>query len=127
MVRSDLHRRHQCVHINGSRSDYSPILSGVPQGNILWPLIFLVYINDLLASVWAFHDVPSFTDNTKCFKTISNNYFNSQLFQEDLEPLAKWFKDWNLNYNTNKFFHLRFNLRFSTSYYVNSIPITILK
>ena len=120
--KSYLHKRYQCVHINSSSFNYLPILSGVPQGSILGPLLFLIYINDLSAST-QFSHMLSFADDTKCFKIISS-YSDSQQLQQDLQSLAKWSEDWHMKFNTNKFIHLSFNTQFSTSYHVNCTPIT---
>ena len=119
--KSYLTGRRQCVRINGSCSNFLPVLSGIPQGSILWPLLFLLYINDSFPTV-QFSHILSFADDTKCFKLIHKDQDTQQL-QQDLDSLAKWSVDWNLIFNTNKFIHLSFNVRFTTSYSVNGTPI----
>ena len=100
---------------------YIPVLSGVPQGSILGPLLFLLYINDLFPTIQSSH-ILYFADDTKCFKLIHKDQ-DAQQLQQDLDSLAKWSVDWNLFFNTNKFIHLSFNTRFTTSYSVNGTPI----
>ena len=82
-----LHRR-QCVKVNNEYSDFLPVLSGIPQGSILGPLLFLVYINDLPDQVLA-SIVLLFADDTKCFKTITNLNDSVEL-QKDLDMLFGW-------------------------------------
>jgi len=61
--------RQQCVKINNHFTDLLPILSGIPQGSILEPILFLIYINDLPEQVQ--HSILLlFADDTKCFKSI---------------------------------------------------------
>ena len=56
----------------------------------------------------------------KCFKLIHKDQ-DAQQLQQDLESSAKWSEDWNLFFNTNKFIHLSFNMRF-TNYIVLTVP-----
>ena len=60
--------RKQCVIVNGTRSSYVNVTSGVPQGSVLGPLLFLIYIIDLPDVV--FNLVKLFTDDTKLFAGI---------------------------------------------------------
>ena len=77
-----LSSRRQCVHINSSRSPFLPVLSGVPQGSILGPFLFVIYIDDF-PSVVSSSSVLLFTDDTKCFKTI-HDQSDAQSLQSDL-------------------------------------------
>ena len=62
----------QCVAVNGSFSDFIPVKSGVPQGSILGPLLFIIYINDL-PSVVQNSTVLLFADDTKCAKSVASH------------------------------------------------------
>lgn len=57
-------RRHRVV-INGKASDYLPVTSGVPQGSVLGPLLFLVYINDMSNRISRETSLPLFADDSK--------------------------------------------------------------
>ena len=80
---SYLSNRSQCVSINNSLSNCLPVLSGVPQGSILGPLLFLVYINDL-PSVISSSNTFIFADDTKCFKTIKTKSCRHTTFTKRL-------------------------------------------
>ena len=62
-------RRHR-VLINGKASDYLPITSGVPQGSVLGPLLFLIYINDMPNCISSETSFALFADDSKCFTVI---------------------------------------------------------
>ena len=70
------------------------VKSGVPQGSILGPLLFLVYVNDLPRLITS--HVFLFADNTKLIQSISTLADHAQL-QTDLDILAKWCDAWQLN------------------------------
>ena len=88
-----LNNRQQCVRLNGSYSTFLSVLSGVPQGSVLGPLLFLIYINDLFLSVRS-SNALSFADDTKCYKQILEHLDSIQL-QQDLDSMANWSRDWN--------------------------------
>ena len=95
-----LFNRSQCVSINSTTSTSVPVISGVPQGSILGPLLFLIYINDLPDVVMS-SKVLLFADDVKCFKSISN-YSDSGCLQDDISRLATWSSTWSLPFNVKK-------------------------
>ena len=85
--------RMQCMSIDDVTSSLLPVVSGLPQGSVLGPLLFLVfYINDL-TEVSIFSKI--FADDTKCYHSISG-VSDCQLLQEDLFLLSMWSQKWNL-------------------------------
>ena len=64
--------RSQCVSINNSLSDKLPVISGVPQGSILDPILFIIYINDLPSTVSS-STILMFADDIKCYRYIRCN------------------------------------------------------
>lgn len=117
--RAYLNSRNQCVGIDGQRSGLLPVLSGVPQGSILGPILFLVYINDL-PSCPIHSSMLLFADDTKCIKSISS--FNDRdLLQADLDTTADWSATWKLLFNHSKTVKLSFGSKtcqLSTKYSV---------
>ena len=95
-----LSTRQQCVAIGNQLSDLLPVSSGVPQGSILGPLLFLIYINDI-PSVVNYSSLFLFADDTKCCRSISRNP-DSSLLQKDLSALCTWSSNWNLTFNDSK-------------------------
>jgi hypothetical protein len=94
-----LSNRLQRVSIEGEHSHWLPVLSGVPQGSILGPLLFLLFINDL-PSVAKNCTTAMFADD-RCFKEI-NDLNDCILLQNDLNEMCNWSKQWNMNFNPSK-------------------------
>ena len=92
--------REQCVVIDGSASRWLPVTSGVPQGSILGPLLFIIFINDL-PSTLAHCFCYLFADDTKCCKTILSRT-DSSLLQHELDSLSCWSRDNHLFFNASK-------------------------
>ena len=105
--RGYLTSRMQCVSINTSISAQLPVISGVPQGSILGPLLFLIFVNDLPPSA-STSSVFLFADDTKCLKTI-RNISDCLSMQKDLQNLTIWSQCWKLNFNVAKCALLRFS------------------
>ena len=89
-----LNDRNQCVKIDDKRSSLLPVISGVPQGSILGPLLFIVYINDL-TTVTHYSNMFIFADDTKCEKKIFDIQDCLDL-QDDLNDIGEWSKIWKL-------------------------------
>ena len=63
-----LDNRKQCVVVNGHKSNYEEVMSGIPQGSVIGPLLFLIFINDLPDNIVSL--IKLFADDTKLFARI---------------------------------------------------------
>ena len=95
--------RRQCVVVDGEVSNWKSVLSGVPQGSVLGPLLFLICINDLDDNITS--NVLKFADDTKVFRRV-NNDGDKQHLQNDLDRLVKWSEKWQMfNFGKCKCLH----------------------
>jgi len=76
------------------------VLSGVPHGSVLGPILFLIFINDLDYDITNW--VLKFADDTKIFGSDCNHQSDYMKFQEDLNRLFSWTKDWQMLFNVEK-------------------------
>ena len=79
---SFLSNRQQRVTFKGLETSWMPVRAGVPQGSILGPLLFLVYINDLLIGIES--NASIFADDTSLFKIATNNHESTSVLNNDL-------------------------------------------
>ena len=101
-----LNERRQRVVLEGVSSSFLNVTSGVPQGSVLGPLLFLIYANDLPNA--ASHSIaPMFVDDSKCYRQISHP--RDRDLQDDLNSLHQWSQTWDLHFNTKKCATLRFS------------------
>ena len=98
-LKSFLKKRRQSVVLEGEHWHSVPVTSGVPQGSVLAPLIFLIFINDLPCCVES--RVHLFANDTVIYLTIKTESNCSQL-QDDLHSLEKWESDWRMEFNPSK-------------------------
>ena len=93
-IKDFLDNRKQSVLLNGSNSDSIPVSSGVPQGSVLGPILFLAYISDLPDQVRS--RVRLFADDTAMYLALDRQD-KSEILQKDLESLEKWEKLWDMS------------------------------
>ena len=98
-VEGFLYNRTQKVVVSGEESLSVSVTSGVPQGTVLGPLFFLIYINDLPNSVSS--SISLFADDSYVYRRIRNTLDCKQL-QKDLDNLVKWEKEWSMEFNPIK-------------------------
>ena len=96
---SFLQNRQQRVVINGNMSKWTDVISGIPQGPILGPILFIIFINDLPEVVGSVCCL--FADDCKLYRNIASVVDQEEL-QEDILSLCKWSKDWLLSFNVKK-------------------------
>ena len=97
LIQSFLKDRKQRTVLNGQNSDWGDISAGVPQGSILGPLFFLVYINDLAADVRC--NVKLFADDTSLFTVVEDSNTAASDMNHDLELIRQWAYDWKMSFN----------------------------
>ena len=86
-IEAFLSNRKQKVRVNGSESQWAPVLSGIPQGSILGPILFSLFVNDLPGEVKGL--ISLFADDSKMYIPLSSDDSAIQL-QEDLWMLENW-------------------------------------
>jgi hypothetical protein len=94
-----LSARNHRVRVNGSYSEEADVLSGIPQGSVLGPTLFILFINDLPGCTT--NEVYLFADDTKIFSPITSDKEVTAL-QKDIDECLKWSKKWLLEFNKDK-------------------------
>ena len=92
-----LSNRKQRVVLNGEMSDWAPIYSGVPQGSVLGPLLFLIFINDLEAGIIS--QIKFFADDTSLYSVVKDPEVSAQELNHDLIVISNWAKQWKMSFN----------------------------
>ena len=91
--------RQQRVVVNGVKSDWAPILSGVPQGTVLGPLLFSLYINDISSDIES--EIRLFADDCVCYHEIKDEEDTMKL-QRDIDRLGSWARKWGMRFQPVK-------------------------
>ena len=94
-----LNQRKQSVVVRGEKSTWRSVTSGVPQGSVLGPVLFLVYINDLVRDL----ECPSslFADDAKVYRALKN-VDDIDAMRRDMKRLEEWSRKWLLSFNVSK-------------------------
>ena len=100
-IRAWLTDRMQRVVLNGCSSTWKEVLSGVPQGSVLGPLLFLVFINDLDETTGMVSLLKKFADDTKLGQPAGTQQERERL-QEALSNLCEWADKWCMSFNVSK-------------------------
>ena len=99
-------------------SAWQPVTSGVPQGSILGPVLFLLYVNDLPDAMSS--TAKMFANDTKVYRRI-NRREDCQNLQDDLNLLSNWSRIWLLNFNETKCVVLRIKSALAYYYSMNGV------
>ena len=99
MDRNFLYDRKQRVQVNGQFSEWSDVSSGIPQGSVLGPVLFVIYINNLADSVISY--IALYADDTKINRQIQLDS-DTIVVQDDLFSLQDWSDVWLLLFHPDK-------------------------
>ena len=115
--------RRQRVCVNGTYSDWAPVTSGIPQGSVLGPVLFTIYINDLPDEITS--DIYLFADDTKIFTEIKSDE-DVQKLQHDLNKLQEWSNKWLLKFHPEKCKVLDISIRgkLEYEYYLDDVKLS---
>ena len=97
LLKSYLANRNQRVLLNGSESEWGEIDSGVPQGSVLGPLLFLIYINDLEKGIKS--HIKFFADDTSLFSIVKDPNNSALELNHDLRLISQWKYQWKMSFN----------------------------
>ncbi len=92
-----LSNRLQRTTLNGKSSNWNGISAGVPQGSVLGPLLFLLYINDLLDGMKS--DARIFADDTSLFVVVDDPQTAFEILSHDLKLVEVWARQWHMSFN----------------------------
>lgn len=98
--RSYLSNREQRVVLPGAQSKWNYIRAGVPQGSILGPLLFLLFINHIVEEIDS--NICLFADDTTLYIVVENPNIAAELLNSDIDKLIKWAKSWLVKFNPTK-------------------------
>ena len=121
-----LSNRKQRVVLPGAASDWTQIYAGVPQGSVLGPLLFLIYIHDIVENINAC--IRLFADDTSLYLIVENPIEAAEKLNSDLAKVHAWASKWLVTFNPSKTESLIFSRKLNKPYhppvYMSEQPIT---
>ena len=99
-----LSNRKQRVSDNGALSDITDVISGVPQGSVLGPVLYLLYINDIDGNIKSY--IRLLADDSIIYRKICSKT-DHEILQTDLNQLQTWSDKWQMEFNVSKCVHLQ--------------------
>src|SRR6218665_1894264 len=98
-IQSWLSGRRQKVGIRENRSSWRTVLRGVPQGSVLGPLLFVLFINDIDDGILS--KISKVADDTKLYIAVGDDQ-EADILREDLRRMFRWSQDWQMLFNLEK-------------------------
>ena len=98
-IASFLFKRVQRVVVDGDVSDYAPVQSGVPQGTVVGPMLFLIFIDDIRDGISS--TTRLFADDCLIYREITSRE-DAQKLEDDIHKLHNWSRQWQMNFNIKK-------------------------
>ncbi len=98
-IRNCLTNRRQRVIVENGKSEWANVISGIPQGSVLGPTLFVIFINELSDVITSTFQI--FADGTTIYRTV-NDIRDEILLQEDLNKLHQWSVKWQLKFKVKK-------------------------
>ena len=123
-IDSFLCQRKQQVRVEGEYSKWSKVESGVPQGSVLGPLLFSIYMNDIISGIDS--EIRLFADDCVVYRPIKNAQ-DAKILQKDIEKLERWANKWGMRFQPYKchIMHLTRNRTIMQNKYI--LKDTVLK
>ena len=106
-IKNFLSNRTQHVRLPGGKSHCSSVISGVPQGTVLGPVLFLILMSDISKDINC--NIISFADDTRLYSAI-NSPADCDSLQCDLSNVYKWAESNNMKFNSKKFQYINFTV-----------------
>ena len=103
-IQDFLQGRQQRVIYNDEASEWTHVMSGVPQGSVLGPTLFILYVMDIPEVIGS--NVDMFADDTKIYRVVRNDS-DAELLQKDINNLVEWSNKWMMKFNVSKCKHMR--------------------